>query len=87
MPEHSTDALFLFTFVFKQALIPFIIVTCSCNRLSELKRTIELRAEAKECLKRGEITNVNNLDGLSIVKLEEVANEMKEWETEERFFP
>lgn len=67
--------------------IPFIIVTCSCNRLSELKRTIELRAEAKECLKRGEITNVNNLDGLSIVKLEEVANEMKEWETEERFFP
>lgn len=68
-------------------LIPFIIVACSCNRLSELKRTIELRSEANECLKRGKIINVNNIDSLSIVKLEELANEMKEWESEEQFFP
>ncbi len=66
--------------------IPLIIVACSCSRLSELKRSMVLRSEANECLKRGKITNVNNLDSLSIVKLEEIANKMKAWETEEQFF-
>lgn len=63
------------------------ILTCNCNKLRELKRNIELRHQANECLANGKIIYTQNLDSLSIVKIEGFANQVKVWNSEAEFFP
>lgn len=60
-------------------------MTCNCNKLRELKRNIELRHQANECLANGKIIYTQNPDSLSIVKIEGFANQVKVWNSEAEF--